>query len=243
MASDLVNGAVQSGDLSLLRWLADHPSLQRVAFTYTDADGVAREATAREYVNAVAIPTVQAATYTGGDVTAQNAVSAWSSHQGQRETALATLADPNATPEQKQAAVTTLNNLADAYADSGLNLNVDHDGNVDTPPEAVPASQWLRSVAATAYLEGPITAETAASAWNNNLDTVKGALDTLNDPDATPEELQLAAATLNGLADAFDGSGFERTWDHDNDESTPDQPITAAEQLRKWAGYAGDRAG
>ena len=68
-------------------------------------------------------------------------------------------------------------------------------------------------------------------------------MDTLNDPNATPEQLQQAAATLSGLADAFDGSGFERSWDHDNDEATPNEPITAAEQLRKWAGYAGDRAG
>ena len=68
-------------------------------------------------------------------------------------------------------------------------------------------------------------------------------MDTLNDPDATPEELLEAAATLNGLADAFAGSGFERAWDHDNDKDTPAQPITAAAQLRMWAGYAGDRAG
>ena len=80
------------------------------------------------------------------------------------------------------------------------------------------------------------------AAWNNNLDTINGALATLNDENATPEELQAAAATLNGLADAFDGSGFERGWDHDNDEATPDQPITAAAQLRKWAGYAKGRA-
>ena len=93
------------------------------------------------------------------------------------------------------------------------------------------------------YTDGDITPQNAPAAWNSNLDAVKEAVDTLNDPNATPEQLQQAAATLSGLADAFDGSGFERSWDHDNDEATPEQPITAAEKLRKWASYAGDRAG
>ena len=187
--------------------------------------------------------------YTGVDITAENAGAAWNSNLDTIQGALATLSDENATPEELQAAAATLNGLADAFDGSGFERTWDHDSDESTPDQPITAAAQLRRWAGYAagragsiYTDGDITAENAPAAWNNNLDAVNGALDVLRDPDATPEELQQAAATLNGLADAFDGSGFERGWDHDNDEATPDQPITAAEQLRKWAGYAKGRA-
>ena len=250
VAATMVGEAGASNNLGLLNWLATHASLENVTFTYTDAEGAERQVSAHEYINAVAIPRVQARTYTGGDITEQNAGSAWNSNLDTVTGALDTLNDPNATPEQLQQAGAALNGLADAFDGSGFERTWDHDNDEDTPNEPITAAEQLRKWAsyageraASIYTDGDITEDNAGSAWNSNLDTVTGALDTLSDPNATPEQLQQAAATLNGLADAFDGSGFERAWDHDDDEDTPDQPITAAEQLRKWAGYAGDRAG
>ena len=118
---------------------------------------------------------------------------------------------------------------------------VDGDGNPVYETKTITMAEHIRqnilpNVKKKIYLEdGDITPDNAPAAWNNNLDTVKKALNTLNNPNATSEELREAAAALNSLADAFEGSGFERTWDHDNDASTPDKPITAAEQLKKWA--------
>ena len=208
-----------------------------------------RQVSAHEYINAVAIPRVQARTYTGGDITEQNASSAWNGNLDTVNEALDTLNDPNATPEQLQQAATTLSGLADAFTGSGFERTWDHDNDESTPDQPITAAEQLRKWAdyageraASIYTDGDITPENASSAWNGNLDTVNEALDTLSDPNATPEQLQQAATTLSGLADAFTGSGFERSWDHDNDESTPDQPITAAEKLRKWADYASERA-
>ena len=162
-----------------------------------------------------------------------------------------TLNDPNATPEKLQQAAATLNGLADAFDGSGFERSWDHDNDESTPDQPITAAEQLRKWASYA---GDRAGSIYTSATTSRRRTpglrgtatwipCNGALATLNDEDATPEELREAAATLNGLADAFDGSGFERTWDHDNDEATPNEPITAAEQLRKWASYAGDRAG
>ena len=249
VAATLVGEAEASNNLGLLDWLATHASLENVTFTFTDDAGLERQVSAHEYLNAVAIPRVQARTYTGGDITEQNAPAAWNSNLDTITGALDTLNDPNATPEQLQQAAATLSGLGDAFEGSGFERRWDHDNDESTPDQQITAAEQLRKWAGYAgeradsiYADGDITPENAPAAWNSNLDTITGALDTLNDPNATPEQLQQAAATLSGLADAFDGSGFERSWDHDNDESTPDQQITAAEKLRKWAGYAGERA-
>ena len=146
VAVSLVMQAVQAGDFATLRRMVFHEDLADLTFTYIDADRVKQQLSARQYIANVAIPLVRSTHYTSGAVTAENAPSAWNLDQGRRNSALAVLNDPYATPAELLAAADTLNGLADVYQDTGLTLQVDHDGDEATPNEPITAAEQLRKM-------------------------------------------------------------------------------------------------
>ena len=180
---DAILSTTDEGDVAALQALADDPATGALPIMVTGPDGEPVQTTVGDYITNTLIPQVQRNTYTGDDITPENAHHAWNRQADDRQAALDTLSNPDATPEELEGAATALNGLADAYADSGFTLQVDHDHNPDTPPEAVPASDWLRKAAglATARIAGiytgdNITGPNAPAAWNSNLDTVNEAL-------------------------------------------------------------------
>ena len=199
VAASLVTQAVQAGDFATLRRMVFHEDLADLTFTYTDADGVKQQLSARRYILNVAIPRVRS-TSPGGAVTAENAPSAWNLDLGRRNSALAVLNDPYATPAELLAAADTLNGLADVYQDTGLTLQVDHDGDPDTLSQPTPAADWLRKVADSAA----ITASTRTVEQLSEADDIAGLQELANDPasasqtvtitgdDGEPKEITLA---------------------------------------------------
>ena len=242
----------EPGDVAALQAIADDPEKADLTIIVPGPDGEPVQTTVGEYLNNTLIPNHQQRIYDpDGPITEANAASAWNQDQPDIDAALATLNDPDATPEELRAAAETLQGLAGKYGeDVSLAFST---GVADDPETAADESKEVKSVrqvlndwaahaagrADSIYTAGEATQTNVGAAWQQDQPAMDDALAVLNDPDATPEQLREAAATLDALAAKYgDDLTLNFYTGAEDDPETPDVDGVPWRHSPRWQSSA-----